>query len=202
MKKRNVALILALALVLTAAVGGTLAWLTAKSETVVNTFTTSDIKVELKETTGGTYKMVPGSSISKDPKATVLAGSEKCYLFVKLEKSSNFDNYLTYEMAAGWTALTGVTGVTGVYYRVVDGTANEIGTAYSVLKGDKVSVKNTVTKEMMSAIDGVDADGKTNTDAAAAELAARPTLTITAYASQLYNGTATIDVKTAWGNIS
>lgn len=199
MKKRNVALILALALVLTAAVGGTLAWLTAKSEMVVNTFTTSDIKVELKETTGGTYKMVPGSSISKDPKATVLAGSEKCYLFVKLEKSSNFDNYLTYEMADGWTALT---GVTGVYYRVVDGTTYKIGTAYSVLKDDKVSVKDTVTKEMMSAIDGVDADGKTNTDAAAAELAARPTLTITAYASQLYNGTATIDVKTAWGNIS
>lgn len=202
MKKRNVALILALALVLTAAVGGTLAWLTAKSEMVVNTFTTSDIKVELKENTGETYKMVPGSSISKDPKATVLAGSEKCYLFVKLEKSSNFDNYLTYEMADGWEKLTGVTGVTGVYYRVVDGTANEIGTAYSVLKDNKVSVKNTVTKEMMSAIDGVDADGKTNTDAAEAELSARPTLTITAYASQLYNDTATIDVKTAWGNIS
>ena len=134
MKKKGLAMVLALVLLAVCAVSGTLAWLTAKSDVVTNTFTTSDIKVELKETTGTEYKMIPGYTISKDPKATVLAGSEDCYLFVKLEKSSNFDTYLEYAIADGWTKLDGVADT--VYYRVVDGTNNQIGTAYSVLKGD------------------------------------------------------------------
>ena len=81
MKKKGLALVLALALMVVGAVAGTLAWLTAKSDTVVNTFTTSDIKVELKETPA-TYKMIPGYTIKKDPQAKVLNGSEDCFLFV------------------------------------------------------------------------------------------------------------------------
>ena len=50
MKKKGLALVLALTLLVVGAVAGTLAWLTAKSDTVVNTFTTSDITVKLKET--------------------------------------------------------------------------------------------------------------------------------------------------------
>lgn len=160
---------LALVLVIGCAVGGTVAWLTAQTGPVVNTFTTSDIKVELKENTGPEYKMIPGYTITKDPKATVLAGSEECYLFVKLEKSGNFDQFLTYTMAEGWQELD---DVNGVYYRVVDGTTNQIGTPYSVLKDNKVTVKDSVTKEQMNALDN--------------GTAAKPTLTITAYASQLY----------------
>ena len=186
MKKKGLALVLALALMVVGAVAGTLAWLTAKSDTVVNTFTTSDIKVELTET-NETYKMVPGYDIHKDPKAKVLAGSEECFLFVKLEKSSNFDTYLEYVIADGWTKLDGVADT--VYYRVVDGTTNQIGTAYSVLKGDQVTVKGSVTKEQMNALD---ADG-----------VAKPTLTITAYASQLHkNATETFSASEAWNNIA
>lgn len=136
MKKKGLALVLALTLLVVGVVAGTLAWLTAKSDVVTNTFTTSDIKVELKETTGTEYKMIPGYTISKNPKATVLAGSEECFLFVKLEKSQNFDTFLTYEMAEGWTL---VPGETNVYYRKVQ--TADIGTAYSVLKGDQVTVK-------------------------------------------------------------
>ena len=115
MKKKGLAMVLALVLLAVCAVSGTLAWLTAKSDTVVNTFTTSDIKVELTET-NETYKMVPGYDIHKDPKAKVLAGSEECYLFVKLDKSQNFDTFLTYEMAEGWTL---VPSETNVYFRKV-----------------------------------------------------------------------------------
>ena len=111
MNKKGLALVLALTLLVVGVVAGTLAWLTAKSDTVTNTFTTSDIKVELKETTGTEYKMIPGYTISKNPKATVLAGSEECFLFVKLEKSQNFDTFLTYEMAEGWTLVPGETNV-------------------------------------------------------------------------------------------
>ena len=184
MKKKGLALVLALTLLVVCVVAGTLAWLTAKSDVVTNTFTTSDIKVELKETTGTEYKMIPGYTISKNPKATVLAGSEECFLFVKLEKSQNFDTFLTYEMAEGWTL---VPGKTNVYYRKVQ--TADIGTAYSVLKDDQVTVKGSVTKEQMNALD--------------AEGAVKPTLTITAYASQLHkNATETFTPAEAWGNIT
>lgn len=186
MKKKGLALVLALTLLVVCVVAGTLAWLTAKSDTVVNTFTTSDIKVELKETTSTEYKMIPGYTISKDPKATVLSGSEECYLFVKLDKSENFDTYLEYVIADGWTKLD---GVDTVYYRVVDGTTNQIGTPYSVLKDDQVTVKDSVTKKQMNDLD--------------AEGAAKPTLTITAYASQLHkNATETFSASEAWSNIA
>ena len=164
MKKKGLALLVALVLVIGCVIGGTLAWLTAQSDPVVNTFSTSDIKVELEETTGTEYKMIPGYTISKDPTATVLPGSEECYLFVKLEKSQNFDDYMTYEMAAGWKL---VSGETNVYFRKV--LTTDIGTSYSVLKGNQVTVRDTVTKEMMKAAE------QNN-----------PTLKITAYASQLY----------------
>ena len=183
MKKKTLALLLSLVLVFGVVAGGTLAWLTAKSDVVTNTFTTSDIKVELKETTGTEYKMIPGYTISKNPKATVLTGSEECYLFVKLEKSANFDNFMTYEIAAGWTELTGVEGVTGVYYRKV--LSNEIGTEFNVLKDNQVTVKYTVTKANMNAL-------TTET---------YPTLTVTAYASQLHkNATENFTAAEAWAN--
>ena len=183
MKKKGLAMVLALVLLAVCAVSGTLAWLTAKSEVVTNTFTTSDIKVELKETTGQKYKMIPGYTISKDPKATVLSGSEECYLFVKLDKSANFDTYLEYVIADGWTKLEGVTDT--VYYRKVQ--TADIGTAYSVLKGDQVTVKGEVTKAMM--------DGLTTETL--------PKLTVTAYASQLHkNATETFSASDAWNNIA
>lgn len=181
MKKKVLALVLAMVLVVVGVAAGTLAWLTATSDTVTNTFTTSDIKVELTET-NETYKMIPGYDIHKDPKAKVVSGSEECFLFVKLEKSANFDDFMTYEMADGWTALT---GVDGVYYREVR-TAN-IGTAYSVLKGDKVTVEGKVTKAMMEGLSA-------NT---------LPTLTITAYASQLHKDAATeFTAAEAWANVN
>lgn len=121
-----------------------------------------------------------GYTIDKDPKATVVEGSEECWLFVKLEKSANFDQYLTYEMADGWTL---VEGQTNIYARKVE-TAN-IGTAYSVLKDDQVTVLGSVTKDMM-------ATAKTS----------QLTLKVTAYASQLHkNATTEFTAKEAWANV-
>lgn len=186
MKKKSLALVLALALMVVGAVGGTLAWLTAKSAVVTNTFTTSDIKVELKETTGTQYKMIPGYAISKDPKAWVASGSEDCFLFVKLDKAGDFDTYLTYKMAAGWEP---VDGEPNVYSRKV--TSNQMGetNAFPVLEDNKVTVSEKITKEQMDAL---------NKDSAA-----KPTLTITAYASQLYKSAGVeFTAKEAWDNIA
>lgn len=182
MKKKSLALFLALALVLVGAIGGTVAWLTDSSDKVVNTFTDSDIDITLAETEKD-FKMVPGYTISKDPKVTVKAGSEKCYLFVKLEKSTNFDSFLTYVIADGWTALP---DVANVYYRTVD--ASDVNQEFTVLLNDQVTVKTNVTKEMMN--------GLTTEDT-------YPTLTVTAYASQ-FNKSATEEftANEAWNNIS
>lgn len=178
--KKKVLSIVAVVLVLCCAIGGTLAWLTAKSDVVKNTFTPSNIKIELKETTGAQYKMVPGYTIEKDPAAKVLAGSEECWLFVKIEKSGNFDQYLTYEPANGWEP---VAEETNVYARKV--TTPEIGTAYSVLLNDQVTVKDGVDETMMNSL--------------TAET--YPTLTITAYASQLHSSNNTdFTAKQAWDN--
>lgn len=181
---KAVALLLALVLVVGGVIGGTLAWLTATTTPVQNTFTTSDIDITLTETTGTTYKMVPGNTIAKDPKVTVVANSEKCYLYVKLEKSTNFDSFMTYEMASGWTALT---GVDGVFYREVN--ASNTDQEFGVLKDDKVTVLDTVTKGMMDAIE--------------AGTAPAPTLTVTAYASQyMKNNTESFTAAEAWANIN
>ena len=180
--KKKVLSIVAVVLVLCCAIGGTLAWLTAKSAVVTNTFAPSNIKIELKETTGENYKMIPGYTITKDPKATVLAGSEECWLFVKIEKSANFNQYLTYEPANGWEP---VAEETNVYARRV--TTAEIGTAYSVLLNNQVTVKSDVTEAMMEGLNTAD----------------YPTLTITAYASQLYKSAGVeFTAAEAWANAS
>lgn len=48
--KKKVLSIVAVVLVLCCAIGGTLAWLTAKSDVVTNTFAPSDINITLTET--------------------------------------------------------------------------------------------------------------------------------------------------------
>ena len=49
MKKKSLALVLALAMIVVCVVGGTLAWLIATTPEVKNTFTYGDINIELKE---------------------------------------------------------------------------------------------------------------------------------------------------------
>lgn len=182
---------MAVVLLLGCVTGGTLAWLTDKTEAVTNTFTTSDIKITLKESgttdNKANFKMIPGYTIEKDPKVTVLTDSEECWLFVKVEKSENFDSFMQYEMAEGWTQLEDKDGnnIANVFCRKVE-TAN-IGTEYSVLKGDQVTVKSEVTKKMMNDL----------------TTATYPTLTVTAYASQLYkNAEEQFEDYEAWANVN
>lgn len=173
MKKKSFIMALALVLVFAVAVGGVVAWLTDKTDPVKNTFTVGDINIKLEETTTA-YKMVPGNAIAKDPKVTVKAGSEACYLFVEVKKSANFDTFMTYAMADGWKVLD---GQTGVYYREVDATTAD--TSFAVLKDNQVTVRDTVTKTQLEEV----------------KTANQPTLTFTAYAVQKDN---IADAATAW----
>ncbi len=186
MSRRTLTLTLALVLSLGAATGGTLAWLVDQTDPVKNTFTYGDVHIDLQETDesdpaiGGvddgdgnsrtnTYKMMPGKVISKRPWVTVFQGTEDCYVFVQIEESANFDDFMTYEAAEGWLPLE---GVENVYYREVN--AADVAAAnaeYEVLKDNVVKVKDSVTTEMLRALDQ---NG----------IADYPTLTFTAYAVQ------------------
>lgn len=184
---KSMALVLSLILLVGCVVGGTIAWLTDSTQEVKNTFTDSDVDVELEETLpeGKKAKMVPGHTIGKNPKAWVAEGSEACYLFVKVVKSDNFDTYMTYEIADGWTELA---GESGVYYRICD-EAEEMGenAKYSILKDDQVKVKGEVTKAMMDELTE----------------STYPTLSFTAYGCQLMESNdAQFDAAEAWEKIN
>ena len=166
MKKRTVALLCAAMMIVGIAAGGTLAWLVDDTTTVKNVFTTSDVNIGLDESDDLDLKMVPGKTITKDPEVTVVKGSLDCYVFVKIEKSANYDTFLEpYAVAAGWQKVSDVEG--DVYYREVtqDDTQDQI---FNVLLNDQVEVKDTVTKAMM---EGLTED-------------TYPTLSFTAYAIQ------------------
>lgn len=178
LRNRRIALTVCLMLaVMAVSVGGTIAWLTAQTAPVTNTFTAGDINITLAETTKD-YKMVPGNTIAKDPKVTVKGGSEACWLFVKVVKANGFDAFMTYSMANGWTALT---GVDGVYYREVS--AAEADTSFDVLAGNQVTVKTDVTKTQLNAL-------TENT---------QPKLTFTAYAVQKDN---VANATAAWAKVN
>ena len=173
MKKKATIAVTALLLGLCFAIVGTLAWLKTETTPVVNTFTYGDINITLTEEAGKDsdyeFKMIPGNDITKDPKVTVEANSEACWLFVKVEKSDNYADYLdNYRIAYGWYELD---GNAGVYYREVDADTANTGTSYQVLAEDKVTVLDEVTKSMMEDIKNGTVD--------------KPTLTFTAYAVQL-----------------
>lgn len=126
------AALLAVTLLVGSAIGGTLAWLTSKSDSLVNTFTIGNVAITLEETTGNDYKVTPGVPVAKDPKVTVTVGSEACWVFVEIQESENWPDGLTYEPATGWTPLT---SEAGVYYRDVASNPTQNQDFY-VLAGD------------------------------------------------------------------
>ena len=178
--------LLALVLVIGCVAGGTVAWLVAKTDTVVNTFTYGNINIALAETTGENYKIIPGKDIPKDPKVTVTAGSEDCWLFVKVEETGTFvADKVTYAIADSWTQGNGTEIPSNVYYREVSAEDAKNGVSYYVLAGNTtypngvITVSSDLTKENIPT--------------------ANPPLTFTAYAVQKEN---IADAKTAWEKVT
>lgn len=193
--KKLLALVCCLALLVGAA-GATLAYLADKTQEVKNTFSTTDIEIELNETgasgngdqVNDDYDLIPGSTFAKDPIVTVKANSLPCYLFVTVEKSARFDEYLTLpvdEDPNAWIKLEETVDRT-VYYRLV-GTST-VDQTFCVLEGmgdgefknGYVTVKASVTNAMLEAI--VD------------EKVEAPSVAFKAYAVQQAN----LSVEAAW----
>ena len=199
MKKKAIALVLACVMCVGIGIGGTLAWLTAKTTAVTNTFTVGDIELDLYEhllnddgtlKTGDTditrtgindYKIVPSVNLNKDPQVVVKAGSEACWLFVKVVEEywptatlEDGTRKVSYAIADGWTK---VEGQTNVYYREVK--ATDTAREFPVLSGNIVTVSDQLTKGDIKAT--------------------QPKLTFTAYAVQQDN---IADAATAWAKVT
>ncbi len=67
-------------------VAGTLAWLAARTNPVINNFIGSDLVIDLQETARD-YPMIPSQVLEKDPKVIVEDGSEACWLFLQVKES-------------------------------------------------------------------------------------------------------------------
>lgn len=147
MKKKIVALCLCIALAVVAIGGATLAYFTDTTPAVKNTFTVGNVDIDLTETTGNSYTVIPGVDITKDPKVTVKANSATSYVFVKVEKQNWNDAMLSYTMGDGWEQLMNdsdpATAVAGVFYRVVN--KSNADADFPVIKNDKITVSNQIT---------------------------------------------------------
>ncbi len=161
-------------------VSGTVAWLVSKPESTVSTFTLGDINITLAESDFGSQpKIIPGVDIKRDPKVTVMANSEACWLFVKVEERNwpdfeeeNGTRKVSYSVNNGWNVLT---NNPGVYFREVSAEDAQKGIDYTVLAGNEscpsgvIKVSQELTKEEINSIRSSEK---------------QPSLTFTAYAVQ------------------
>lgn len=168
MKNMKKILVLALAALLLVAVSvaGTVAYLTAKTDPVTNTFATENIDIIIREHGKGengeqteveenTYRLLPGLEQDKDPFVRVTKGS--CYVFIevvgstepKLEDYIDWKNYINED----WAKVEGVEGPNkGIIYAYTDG--NGMMKAVAETKEttsliSKIKVLKSVSSEMM-----------------------------------------------------
>lgn len=158
MKKKTIALLLVLMLVFGVTCGGTIAYLTSQTDTIENTFTVGKVQIKLDEALvdlygakiegkesvripnadeayegviGNAYKLIPGHTYTKDPTIHVQPGSEKCYVFVKVDNEiaaieATGNTAIAEQIKANdWNQLKDATGkdVAGVYYKTQDAIA-------------------------------------------------------------------------------
>ena len=90
--RKALMLILCAALLVSATVMGTLAYLTDKTDAVTNTFTVGKIDITLTETKGNSFKIVPGATDEKNPTVTVVKGSEVCYVYALVTNNLVLNN--------------------------------------------------------------------------------------------------------------
>lgn len=150
-------------------VGATLAYLTSNA-TVTNTFSVGNVAITMDEAdvddstvnadrdTANSYKLLPGHKYTKDPTIHVAAGSEDCWLFVKVtneiaaieapsEDTKGGYKTIAEQMAANsWTVID---ATNGIYGRNATNKANDSVVVFSQFK-----VNGTVDNNTLAAYDG------------------------------------------------
>lgn len=192
MKKTTKSLLLGLCAVLlvTVSVLGTVAWLTS-TDTIKNTFTVGRVAITMDEAkvnesgvrvgtdrvATNSWKLMPGYTYTKDPTIHVSAGSEDCYLFVRVDNplaAIEGEPTTASQMEAnGWKAVEGQTDV----YAYM-GTQEDASEPAAVKAGADIAVFETFTVSE-------------ETDGSALASHAEEAITVTAYAVQAKGLTAT-----------
>lgn len=211
--KRALALGLAVLMIVAASVAGTVAWLQVQTGDVTNTFTVGNIAIDLKEheldstknvlettevNSEDEYKIIPGNTQPKDPFVRVEAGSEACWVFVKVEEVNNASAYISYSIDSSvWTALE---GHSGVYFKkqtaVATGGEDE---KLNILTNKEVSYPRTLTKTDIDKLYTITTDTDGNVTMTVKDKAQLPQLKFTAYAIQQDSFST---AAAAWAEIS
>lgn len=146
-KKKSWGIAALVACLLLVAIGGTIAWLTAKSE-LTNKFTVGKInpvdpekpgpggedidpddpKLDTK-LNGNLYepnwkdgdKLMPGLATTKDPYVGVGAGSEPAYVYVYVTNTMANNNNIYFQINDGWSPVDGQTTTTGTDGEYISG---------------------------------------------------------------------------------
>lgn len=196
---KGIALALVMVLLLGCGIGGTIAWLLDTTPTVTNTFTVGKVDLTLVESpydvTNNTYgspaegvtnnyPMIPGNTYKKDPKVTVTANSEDCWLFVKVDTVNNPTTYLDYTLAiSDWSKVETGENYKVFYKEVSSSTTDQYWNLLTAdANGITVTVKDTIVNKGTAAEGTVAMPDNT------------PQLVFTAYAVQKANRT----VEQAW----
>lgn len=209
---RNRILLTAVAALLLVAVtvGGTMAYLQATSGPVVNTFTPSDISVELTEEGAvdgeQSFQFIPSQHLDKEPVVSAESNVDY-YVFVEV----TVENWPVFKDDQGkeivdkagkklieytinttdWSVLEGYTdpsntgsGTVVLYKQLKAGALADTAVLSAVYgNGDEIYVSSELTKEQMATIK------------------ANPTMTFNSYAAQQINGDTTFSAKEAWTTI-
>lgn len=165
--KKVLTVIASLALVAAISIGGTLAYLSAQTNEVTNTFTFGNMSLTLTETYTQNSKIYPGAVIDKTPVVSVGAESEPCYVYAKI--NNGFGSYAALNISSDWSLVAGSNNIYR-YTSVVDNSASNTALPLTALF-------TTVT------IDGA------SVTSANIETVAQSTIVIDAFAYQA-NGTA------------
>lgn len=170
-------LVAAFVLVVGISVTGTLAWLTAKTPEVKNTFTSANLVSSItllesvateqadgtyqlgteKTANSQTYNVLPGVDLPKDPTITITDLEEYAYLYINVD--DQLASKLDWELDTDWTAVGDA--YPGVYYYtgssavngVLQGNTEKPDFSIGIIKDNQVQVADDYAAE----------DGKANT---------------------------------------
>ena len=122
--KKTLLLLLAAVLLVGCSIGGTLAYLKASTEPVVNTFAATGIGLTLTEANSDEdFKLIPGKTYAKDPKVTITGTTGVEYYVFVMVAEKGVQDALDYAInTTDWTQLKDANdnAVSGVYYKEVE----------------------------------------------------------------------------------
>ena len=164
--RKALLLVLCAALLVSATVMGTVAYLTSQ-DAVTNIFTVGKVAITLDELDvdndtaaendrdkQNDYHLLPGSKHVKDPTVHVVANSEDSYIFVKvvnniaaIEAEGDKGTIAAQITAKGWTALE---GASGVYYK----TYTKSATVVDMVVFEEFNIKGDITNDALAAYQG------------------------------------------------